>query len=123
MGWILPKAPSPTVRRLAPLFAPLREALLARSRTAEHWHADETRWQVFEASSEHACQRWCLWVFWSAEVVVFTLPSKQHFATVTGGVASTAIHRTNAQRSVLRLGARALHHANERDDQKPSSGG
>ena len=27
------------LRRLAPLFAPLREALLARSRTAEHWHA------------------------------------------------------------------------------------
>ena len=83
------------LRRLAPLFAPLREALIARSRTAAHWHADETRWQVFEASSEHACQRWCLWVFWSAEVVVFTLDPtrsarvpKQHFATVTGGVVS-----------------------------------
>ena len=83
------------LRRLAPLFAPLREALIARSRTDQHWHADETRWQVFEASSEDACQRWCLWVFWSAEVVVFTLDPtrsaqvpKQHFATVTGGVVS-----------------------------------
>ena len=83
------------LRRLAPLFAPLREALLERSRTAAHWHADETSWQVFEESSEDACQRWCLWVFWSTEVVVFTLdPSrsarvpKQHFATVTGGVVS-----------------------------------
>ena len=65
------------LRRLAPLFAPLREALIARSRTAAHWHADETRWQVFEASSEHACQRWCLWVFWSAEVVVFTQPVRR----------------------------------------------
>ena len=80
------------MRRLAPLFAPLREALIARSRTGQHWHADETRWQVFEATSEDACQRWCLWVFWSAEVVVFTLGPdplpKQHFATVTGGVVS-----------------------------------
>ena len=83
------------MRRLAPLFAPLREALIARSRTGQHWHADETRWQVFEATSEDACQRWCLWVFWSAEVVVFTLDPtrsarvpKQHFATVTGGVVS-----------------------------------
>ena len=83
------------MRRLAPLFAPLREALIARSRTGQHWHADETRWQVFEADSEDACQRWCLWVFWSAEVVVFTLDPtrsarvpKQHFATVTGGVVS-----------------------------------
>ena len=42
------------LRRLAPLFAPLREALIARSRTAEHWHADETSWQVFEASNEEA---------------------------------------------------------------------
>ena len=83
------------LRRLAPLFAPLREALIARSRTDQHWHADETSWQVFEANSEDACQRWCLWVFWSAEVVVFTLDPtrsarvpKQHFATVTGGVVS-----------------------------------
>ena len=44
------------MRRLAPLFAPLREALIARSRTGQHWHADETRWQVFEANSEDACQ-------------------------------------------------------------------
>ena len=47
------------------------------------------------ANSEDACQRCCLWVFWSAEVVVFTLDPtrsarvpKQHFATVTGGVVS-----------------------------------
>ena len=56
------------MRRLAPLFAPLREALIARSRTGQHWHADETRWQVFEATSEDACQRWCLW-----DAGVFTL--------------------------------------------------
>ena len=42
------------LRRLAPLFAPLREALIARSRRGEHWHADETSWQVFEADSEDA---------------------------------------------------------------------
>ena len=78
------------MRRLAPLFAPLREALI--SRTDQHWHADETRWQVFEATSEDACQR--LWVFWSAEVVFTLDPTrsarvpKQHFATVTGGVVS-----------------------------------
>ena len=83
------------LRHLAPLFAPLREALLERSRTAAHWHADETSWQVFEERSEDTCQRWCLWVFWSAEVVVFTLDPtrsarvpKQHFATVAGGVVS-----------------------------------
>ena len=50
---------------------------------------------MFDASGEDSCQRWCLWVLWSVEVVVFTLdPSrsagvpKEHFATVTGGMVS-----------------------------------
>ena len=123
------------LRRLAPLFAPLREALIARSRTAAHWHADETRWQVFEASSEDTCHRWCLWVFWSAEVVVFTLdPSrsarvpKQHFATVTGGVVSVdrySSYKRLAKDTAVVLSFCWVHMrrdfitvANERDDQK-----
>ena len=123
------------MRRLAPLFAPLREALIARSRTGQHWHADETRWQVFEANSEDACQRWCLWVFWSAEVVVFTLDPtrsarvpKQHFATVTGGVVSVdrySAYKRMAKDTALVLSFCWVHVrrdfitiANERDDQE-----
>ena len=123
------------MRRLAPLFAPLREALIARSRTDQHWHADETRWQVFEADSEDACQRWCLWVFWSAEVVVFTLDPtrsarvpKQHFATVTGGVVSVdrySAYKRMAKDTALVLSFCWVHMrrdfitiANERDDQE-----
>ena len=118
------------MRRLAPLFAPLREALIARSRTGQHWHADETRWQVFEATSEDACQRWCLWVFQSAEVVVFTLDPtrsarvpKQHFATVTdkrGQRRPLLIVQTVGQGhcagAVVLLGACAarLHHDSQR---------
>ena len=77
------------MRRLAPLFAPLREALIARSRTGQHW---VTR-PAGSRRPARTCQRWCL-LFWSAEVVVFTHPTrsarvpKQHFATVTGGVVS-----------------------------------
>ena len=123
------------MRRLAPLFAPLREALIARSRTGQHWHADETRWQVFEANSEDACQRRCLWVFWSAEVVVFTLDPtrsarvpKQHFATVTGGVVSVdrySAYKRLAKDTALVLSFCWVHVrrdfitiANERDDQE-----
>ena len=178
------------MRRLAPLFAPLREALIARSRTGQHWHADETRWQVFEesvglvsfrcqmwttyvpfsaiyaefprisrscltnrlrfssiwvacglnptdseADSEDACQRWCLWVFRSAEVVVFTLDPtrsarvpKQHFATVTGGVVSVdrySAYKRLAKDTELVLSFCWVHVrrdfitiANERDDQE-----
>ena len=123
------------LRRLAPLFAPLRQELIARSRRAEHWHADETSWQVFEASNEEACSRWCLWVFWSAEVVVFTLDPtrsarvpKEHFATVTGGVVSVdrfSSYKRLAKDTELVLSFCWVHVrrdfitvANERDDQQ-----
>ena len=83
------------LKRLAPLFVPLREALRARSRTADHWHADETSWYVFEATGEDAGYRWCLWVFWCREAVVFKLDRtrsarvpKEHFAGVAGGTVS-----------------------------------
>ena len=136
MGWILAQGTvTDGMRRLAPLFAPLREALIARSRTGQHWHADETRWQVFEANSEDACQRWCLWVFWSAEVVVFTLDPtrsarvpKQHFATVTGGVVSVdrySAYKRLAKDTALVLSFCWVHVrrdfitiAHERDDQE-----
>ena len=124
------------LRRLAPLFAPLREELIAHSRRAAHWHADETSWQVFEATSEDACYRWCLWVFWSAEVVVFTLDPtrsarvpKQHFATVTGGVVSVdrfSSYKRLAKDTPVVLSFCWVHVrrdfitvANERDDQQP----
>ena len=58
-------------------------------------HADETGWYVFEATDEEAGQRWCLWVFWCREAVVFTLDRtrsarvpKEHFAGVAGGIVS-----------------------------------
>ena len=83
------------LKRLAPLFAPLREALIGRNLLGDHWHADETGWYVFEATDEEAGQRWCLWVFWCREAVVFTLDRtrsarvpKEHFAGVAGGIVS-----------------------------------
>ena len=83
------------LQRLAPLFAPLLQALIERSRSADHWHADETRWYVFEPTAEHAGYRWCLWVFFCREAVVFTLDptraarvAKEHFRGVSAGTVS-----------------------------------
>ena len=83
------------LKRLAPLFAPLREALIGRNRLDDHWHADETGWYVFEATDQEAGRRWCLWVFWCREAVVFKLDRtrsarvpKEHFAGVAGGIVS-----------------------------------
>ncbi len=51
------------MRVLAPLFAPLAAASLARLRRAQYWHADETRWEVFEDRVGKIGHRWYLWVF------------------------------------------------------------
>ena len=61
------------LRCLLPLFVPLAEAGLAQLRRDSHWHADETRWEVFEEIEGKVSHRWYLWVFKSAKVVCFVL--------------------------------------------------
>jgi transposase len=65
------------LRCLLPLFAPLTQAVLRQLRRGSHWHADETRWEVFEEIDGKVGHRWYLWVFKSATVVCFVLdPSR-----------------------------------------------
>jgi transposase len=61
------------LQRLLPLFEPLYEALVQRSRQQPLWHADETRWLVFAMLEGKVGYRWYLWVFHGREVVVFVL--------------------------------------------------
>jgi transposase len=60
-------------QRLVPLFEPLYEAFVQRSRQQSLWHADETRWLVFATVEGKVGYRWYLWVFHGREVVVFVL--------------------------------------------------
>lgn len=65
------------LRCLVPMFAPLVEAGLEQLRRGSHWHADETRWEVFEEIEGKVGHRWYLWVFKSATVACFVLdPSR-----------------------------------------------
>ena len=59
--------------KLFTLLEPLYEALIAFSRTEEHWHADETRWLMFIEKEGKANFRWWLWTFVSEKVVAFVL--------------------------------------------------
>ena len=61
------------LKTLAPLFEPMNQALPAKLRSASHWHADETRWAVFENIKGKVGHRWQLWVFHSAAVVHYVL--------------------------------------------------
>ena len=61
------------LQALAPLFEPLEQALLSKLRSEQHWHADETRWQVFVEVVGKVGHRWYLWVFHSLAVIHFVL--------------------------------------------------
>lgn len=65
------------LHRLLPMFAPLVQAGLTQLRRGSHWHADETRWEVFEDIEGKVGHRWYLWVFKAPTVVCFVLdPSR-----------------------------------------------
>ena len=53
---------------LAPLFDPLVDAMLAKLRSEQHWHADETRWAVFVPVEGKIGHRWYLWVYHSVHL-------------------------------------------------------
>jgi transposase len=79
------------LKHLVPLFEPVYQALVRRSQTQTLWHADETRWLVFASLEGKVGYRWYLWVFHSAEVVVFVLAAgrshdvpEEHFGPVEG---------------------------------------
>ena len=79
--------------KLVPLFEPLYQACIAHSQEQDLWHADETRWQVFATIEGKVGYRWWLWVFHSADVVVFVLDSgrahdvpETHLGSVEEGI-------------------------------------
>ncbi len=65
------------MEKLHPLLAPLEAAIVERGRSAHHWHADETRWKVFEAVEGKENFNWWLWVFASTDTVVYLLDPRR----------------------------------------------
>ena len=61
------------LQRLVPLFEPVYEALRTHLQRQDHWHGDETYWQVFATVEGKVGYDWYLWLVLSAEVAVFTL--------------------------------------------------
>lgn len=67
------------LQKLLPLFQPLYQALVEHNRSEGHWHADETRWLVFERRADKVGFAWNLWVFAAAQSIVFVLdPTRSH---------------------------------------------
>ena len=83
------------LKRIAPMMEPVYKAIAERNRSEKRWHADETRWQVFETIEGKVNHRWWLWVFVSDSTVVYALdPSRAahvpetHFGVTAAGILS-----------------------------------
>jgi transposase len=81
------------LKRLSPLFEPLYELLITKNVSESLWHADETRWLVFEEVEGKQGYKWYLWVFRSQSTVVYVLdPSRsasvpdEHFGDDAVGI-------------------------------------
>ncbi|MBF0231526.1 MAG: IS66 family transposase [Desulfamplus sp.] len=96
------------LRRLSPLLLPLYEAFCEQQLTESHWHADETRWMVFETIEGKSSHGWYLWVVHSASVIIFILdPSraaeviKTHFGEDARGILS--VDRYSAYKAMAKV--------------------
>lgn len=61
------------LQRIGELLQPVYTLILERSRTANHWKMDETRWLVFQEVEGKDGYRWWLWVIITDDTVVFLL--------------------------------------------------
>jgi len=57
--------------RIETLMSPIYKAIEERNKSEHHWHADETRWMVFEQVEGKTGYRWYLWIFHSETTVFF----------------------------------------------------
>lgn len=61
------------MQKLLPMLTPIYDAITAHNLSANHWHADETGWKVFETVDGKTNNRWFLWIFKNKESVVFKI--------------------------------------------------
>jgi len=60
-------------KKLHAVLIPLYNAMIEKSKTEAHWHADETSWKVFTDKRGKKTFNWWMWVFASKKVVVYIL--------------------------------------------------
>jgi len=97
-------------QKLVSLFSPVYDAIIKRNLEADHWHADETRWKVFEQIEGKNTNNWYLWIFKNKETVLFKIaPTRSsqvlidHFGEDhKGGVLS--VDRYSAYKAIAKEG-------------------
>jgi len=80
-------------KKLYAALVPLYNAMIQKSKTEDHWSADETSWKVFTDKQGKKTFNWWMWVFASATVVVYILDRtrsaavpKEHLGDKASGI-------------------------------------
>lgn len=96
------------LKTIAPLFDPIFDALNKKNLEEDRWHADETRWLVFDSLDGKVGYRWYMWVFRSQSSVVYKLdPSrsaevpKAHFGKESKGI--LLVDRYSAYKAMIKI--------------------
>jgi transposase len=96
------------LQRVQPLLQPILEALLQRNRQSHYKQADETRWLVFVEQQGKVGFGWWLWVFNSADTVVYLLDDSRshhvpedHYPLQAGGV--LMVDRYSAYKAMIQV--------------------
>jgi len=97
-------------KKLEPLFSDIYDAIINRSLASDHWHADETRWKVYEKIEGKSSNNWYLWIFQNKETVVFKMaPSRssqelvEHFGEDHAG-GTLNVDRYSAYKAIAKKG-------------------
>ena len=61
------------LEKIKDMVYPLYTRILEKSRSANHWHMDETRWMMFVIVKGKTNHRWWLWVVVTQDTVVYIL--------------------------------------------------
>lgn len=65
------------LEQLLRLLTPVYDGIATHNLSAQHWHADETGWKVFEKIEGKESSRWYVWIFQNTESAVFKIsPSR-----------------------------------------------
>jgi len=86
------------LQRMGRFLQPLYAHILERSRTANHWHMDETRWKVFEEVEGKKGYRWWLWVVVTKDTCAYILDPSRSSEVPKGHLGEDAAGIINADR-------------------------
>ena len=65
------------LQKIKEMVYPLYTKILEKSRSAEHWHMDETRWMMFVTVDGKTGYRWWLWVVVTKDTVAYIIDTSR----------------------------------------------